>query len=147
MQPMVFRGTGWARSASRLAYVATIYFGAFAVLWGLGLAVRGWQGWLLLTAPLLALLALRLWAWQRVSVEIAEGVVRYSGAIPSRDWETSLDQVVQVYFDNAIAGRPLVLVLKDRSERICGELGPRAARALHDSLIELGVSAPRRRQS
>lgn len=144
MRPLVFRGTGFSRSAARVAALATAYLGGFAVLWGLGLAVRGWQGWLLLAAPLFALVALRVWAWQRVAVEVAGGYVRYSGAVPARDWETSLADVAQVYFDATLAERPLVLVLKDRGERICAELGPAAARALHDHLIELGVSTPRR---
>lgn len=140
MQPRVFRGVGFARGAGRLTALVTAYAGAFAVLWGLGLVVRGWQGWALLLAPLAAMVGLRLWAWRRVSVEVAEGVVRYEGASPSADFEVPLEQIAGAYFDRTLRDRPLVLAIEG-DERICGELSPSAARALHEHIVSLGVRA------
>lgn len=140
MQPAVFRGIGAARAASRVASLVILYAGAFAVLWGLGLVVRGWHGWALLAAPLAALIVLRLWAWHRVSAEVTGDRVRYEGAVPARDWEILLDRIEAVYFDRTLPSRPLVIAV-DGDERVCGELSAPAARALHDHLIELGVPA------
>lgn len=138
----MFRGIGPTRAAVRVASLVTLYGGAFAVLWGLGLVVRGWQGWALLATPLAALIALRLWAWRRVSVEVTADRVRYEGAVPARDWEVLLDSIEAVYFDRTLPGRPLVLALSG-DERVCGELSEPAARALHDHLIDLGVPSVR----
>jgi len=140
VQPRVFRGIGFARGAARLTALVTAYAGAFAVLWGLGLVVRGWQGWALLLAPLAAMIGLRLWAWRRVSVEVADGVVRYEGASPSADFEIPLEQIACTYFDCTLREHPLVLAIEG-DERICGELSPAAARALHEHIVSLGVRA------
>lgn len=140
MVPRVFRGVGFARGASQIAALVIAYAGAFAVLWGLGLVVRGWQGWALLLTPLAAMVGLRLWAWHRVSVEVAGGVVRYEGAVPASDFEIPLEQIAGVYFDRTLRERPLVFAI-DGDERICGELSPRAARELRAHLVSLGVPA------
>ncbi len=142
VRPAVFRGIGVARAAVRVASLVTLYVGGFAVLWGLGLVVRGWQGWTILGAPLAALVGARLWAWRRVSVEVTENRVRYEGAVPARDWEIPLERVEAVYFDRALPGSPLVLAVEG-DERVCGDLSTTAARALFDHLTELGVPAPR----
>ncbi|MBZ0119884.1 MAG: hypothetical protein IT378_13505 [Sandaracinaceae bacterium] len=144
MSAAVFRGTGAARSIVRLLAVAVAYVGTFAVLWGLGLVVRGWQGWALLLVPLATLVAIRVFAWQRVAVEVAGGVVRYTGATPARDWDVPVAEVSQIYLDASLESHPVVLVRKDGHEHICGELGPDAGRALHDHLIGLGIASPRR---
>lgn len=141
MHPTVFRGVGITRGTVRLVSVATAYVGGFAVLWGLGLVVRDWQGWLLVGAPLIAVLAARLWAWRRVAVQVHDAALRYEGAVPTRDFEVELDAIRGVYFDRALPDRPLVLVLADGDERVCGELSPQAARALRAHLVELGVPA------
>jgi hypothetical protein len=134
---------GVARGAARLASLVTVYAGGFAVLWGLGLVVRGWPGWLLVAAPLVFLVGARLWAWHRVSVEVTEEALRYEGASPERDFELALDALAAVYFDRTLPGAPLVLVLDDGDERVCGELSAEAARALHAHLRRTGVPAAR----
>jgi hypothetical protein len=136
----VFRGIGLGRTAWRLGGLILQYGGGFTVLWALGLVVRGWQGWALLTAPLVGLLALRTWAWRRVSVAVAEGIVRYEGASPARDWEVPLPRVRGSYFDRALPGAPLVLALDDGDERACLELSRPASRRLQAHLRELGVA-------
>lgn len=140
MQARVFRGIGFARGAARLTALAVAYGGAFAVLHCLGLVVRGWQGWTLVCAPLVAMIGARLWAWRRVSVELIEGVLRYEAAVPSRDFEVPIDRLRATYFDRTLRGAPLVLAL-DGDERVCAELSPRAARALRAQLTDLGVRA------
>ncbi len=140
MRPRVFRGIGAPRAAGRVASLVTLYLGGFAVLWGLGLVVRGWYGWALLATPLAALVALRLWAWSRVSAEVGPERLRYEGAVPSRDFEVRLDAIDAVYFDAHLPGRPLVVATQE-DERVCGELSPSAARALRDHLVELGIRA------
>ncbi|MEC7522212.1 MAG: hypothetical protein VYE22_20160 [Myxococcota bacterium] len=149
MSPVVFRGIGWPRGITRVASLVIVYVGGFAVLWGLGLVVRGWQGWILLTAPLALWVASRVWAWHRVAVEVTEDRLRYEGATPQRDFEVRLEELGAVYFDDMIPGRPLVLVLSDGDERVCGELSRRAARAVAKHLIERGIPRirPRRRPS
>ncbi len=139
VEARVFRGIGLARAAARIAALVTAYAGALAVLYALGLVVRGWQGWTLVLAPLAAMIGARLWAWKRVSVEVRDGVVRYEGAAPSRDFEVPLEHVRATYFDRTLRGHPLVLVL-DGDERICGELSAESGRALSRHLAELGVS-------
>jgi hypothetical protein len=141
VQPAVFRGVGLTRGATRIASLVTVYVGGFAVLWGLGLVVRGWQGWALLATPLVFLVASRLWAWRRVGVEVAEGTLRYEGAAPERDFEVEVGRIAAVYFDRALPGAPLVLVLEEGDERVCGELSSEAARALHAHLVRAGVPA------
>lgn len=141
MQPRVFRGVGVTQSALRLAWPTIAYGGGFAVLWALGLVVRGWQGWAMLAAPLVAILAFRFWASRRVSVEVAEQTLRYEGASPRRDWEVSLERVKGTYFDRALPGLPLVVVLDDGDERACLELSRSAARALQEHLRERGIPA------
>lgn len=135
----MFRGVGVQRAATRLASLATAYVGAFAVLWGLGLVVRGWRGWLLLVTPLVAMVASRLWAWRRVAVEVGEGALRYEGALPGRDFEVSLEALEAFYFDRTLPGAPLVLVTRGGAERVCGELSAEAARALAHHLAGRGV--------
>lgn len=127
----------------RIGALSTLYAGAFAVLWGLGLVVRGWQGWAILAAPLAAIVATRLWAWHRVSVEVASDRLHYEGALPQRDFDLPLAQIEAVYLDATLPSRPLVLALSDGDERICGELSPRAALALYRHLRERGIPAVR----
>jgi hypothetical protein len=143
VEPKVFRGIGVARGAVRLTALVVSYVGAFAVLWGLGLVVRGWQGWTLVTAPLLTMIAARLWAWRRVSVEVNAGLLRYEGAAPDRDFEIPIQRIVATYFDRTLPDRPLVLVTSDGDERICGELSPQAARLLHQHLAALNIPSVR----
>lgn len=142
MRPAVFRGIGAARAAARVASLVVVYAGGFAVLWGLGLVVRGWQGWALLATPLAAMIALRLWAWSRVSVEVSADRLRYEGAVPARDFEVPLEGIDAIYFDRSLPGAPLVIAT-GADEHVCGELSARAARELHDHLRARGVPAPR----
>ncbi len=142
MEPTVFRGIGLTRGATRIGALVTAYAGAFAVLWGLGLVVRGWQGWALLAAPLAWMVGGRLWAWHRVSVQIAQDRLRYEGALPQRDFEVMLDDIAAVYFDATLPSRPLVLALRDGDERFVAELSHESARALEHHLRERGVPAP-----
>ncbi|MCZ7683969.1 MAG: hypothetical protein M5U28_36450 [Sandaracinaceae bacterium] len=130
MRPALFRGIGVARAAVRVASLVTLYVGGFAVLWGLGLVVRGWQGWTILGAPLAALVTLRLWAWRRVSVEVTEDRVRYEGAVPARDWEIPLERVEAVYFDRALPRQPARPRGGGRRARLRRPLRPGRARAL-----------------
>ncbi|HBQ12837.1 MAG: hypothetical protein RLO52_30650 [Sandaracinaceae bacterium] len=146
MKPVLHRGIGWPRGVTRVASLVIVYVGAFAVLWGLGLVVRGWQGWILLTAPLVLWITSRLWAWHRVGVEVTEDRLRYEGANPRRDFEVRLKSIKAVYFDDLIPGRPLVLVLDDGDERVVGELSRKAARAVAKLLIERGVPRIRARR-
>lgn len=134
----MFRGIGVGAGARRMAAVATLYAGGFAVLWGLGLVVRGWEGWLFLGALFAAWVVAPLWASRRVGVHVHEGVLRYEGASPARDFEVAIDALDAVYFDETLPGAPLVLVL-GREERVCGELATSASRALVAHLAELGV--------
>jgi hypothetical protein len=137
--PRVFRGIGIARGAARIAALVTVYAGAFGILWGLGLAVRGWQGWMIVGAPLAGMIATRVWVWHRVSVEVAHGRLRSEGALPQRDFEVGLDDNAAPYFDASLPSRPLVLALRDGDERFVGELSPKSARALYRHLREHGV--------
>ncbi|HEY8427289.1 MAG TPA: hypothetical protein VIL20_02910 [Sandaracinaceae bacterium] len=141
MRPAVFRGIGAARATARVASLVSIYAGGFGVLWGLGLVVRGWQGWALLATPLAAMIALRLWAWSRVSVEVTADRLRYEDAVPARDFEVPLEQIEAVYFDRHLPGEPLVIATGD-DEHVCGELSARAARELYEHLRARGVPAP-----
>lgn len=134
---------GFFWGAGRIASLAIVYLGAFSVLWSLGLAVRGWRGWALWATPLVGLVLLRLWAWRRVAVEVAGGTLRYEGAVPSRDFEVELDQLEAIYFDGALPDRPLVLVLRDGDERVCGELSAKAAQGLYAYLVAAGISEVR----
>lgn len=142
MQSRVFRGAGAWAGVARVASVGTLYVGGFAVLWGLGLVVRGWQGWFLLSAPFAAWVAAQLWAYRRVGVHVHEGVLRYEGASPARDFEVALDALDAAYFDDTLPGAPLVLV-HGREERVCGELAASASRALAAHLAEMGVRSIR----
>lgn len=146
MKPVLYRGIGWPRGVTRVASLVIVYVGGFAVLWGLGLVVRGWQGWILLTAPLALWIASRLWAWHRVGVEVTEDRLRYEGATPRRDFEVRLEAIHAVYFDDLIPGRPLVLVLDDGDERVVGELSRKASRGVARHLIERGVPRIRARR-
>jgi len=139
VEPKVFRGIGARRAAWRLSSSAIAYAGVVGVLWGLGLSVRGVEGWLLVSVPLLAAMALRLTAWRRVSATVTDGTLRYESAVPRRDFDVSLEALEAVYFDATLPGRPLVAVLGDGDERVCGELSPRAARDLFRYLRERGV--------
>ncbi len=141
--PRIFRGVGLERAAARIAALVTLYAGAFGVLWGLGLVVRGWQGWAILTTPLVGMIGVRLWAWSRVSVEVTGGRLHYEGALPQRDFELALDDIVAAYFDAMLPSRPLVLALRDGDERFVGELSPESARALQRHLAERGIPASR----
>lgn len=134
----MFRGVGVGVSVTRLASVTTLYVGSFAILWGLGLVVRGWQGWFLLAAPFAAWVTAHLWASRRVGVHVHEGILRYEGASPTRDFEVPIDALDASYFDETLPGAPLVLVL-GREERVCGELAASASRALAAHLAEIGV--------
>ena len=44
VEPLVFRGIGVARALERVVSMCVRYAGVLAVLWALGLVVRGWQG-------------------------------------------------------------------------------------------------------
>lgn len=143
VEPRVFRGIGLSRGAARMSALVITYAGGFAVLWGLGLVVRNWQGWALLAGPLAVLAAMQLMAWQRVSAEVGSGLVRYEGSSPQRDFEVAIDRISTTYFDAALPSCPLVLALDDGDERVCDELGPGAARALAAHLSELGVTPVR----
>jgi hypothetical protein len=147
LETRVFRGVGFSRSAFGIFSIALGYGGAFAVLWGLGLVVRGWQGWLLLGAPLAAWIAARAWSFRRVSVEVGTRELRYEGVSPREDFAVPLERIASVYFDETLRGRPLVLVLDDGDERVCGELSPRAARSLHTHLLSKGVKEITRSRS
>lgn len=139
MEPSVFRGIGLKRGAARIATLVTVYAGAFAVLWGLGLVVRGWQGWALLLAPLAAMIATRLWAWHRISVEVAHDRLRYEGSVLERDFEVSLEDIAGAYFDPTLPARPLVIALRDGDERFIADLSPTSARSLYRCLRDRGV--------
>lgn len=140
MTPRVFRGVGVGRAFARLTALATLYVGAFVVLWALGLMMRGPVGWALGVTPLVALVLARIWVWQRVCVVLSDGVLRYEGALPTRDFEVDVERIDRVYFDRSLPGQPLVLSLRDGDERVLGELSLRASRALFTTLREDGVA-------
>lgn len=140
MRPRVFRGVGFGRALARLSALSVLYVGAFVVLWALGLMMRGPVGWALGVTPLVALVSARVWVWQRVCVVLSDGLLRYEGALPQRDFEVSLEQIERVYFDRSLPGEPLVLSLHDGDERVLGELSRRASVALFTTLREEGVS-------
>lgn len=139
MSARVFRGFDVAGAVASVSRIALLYGGAFLVLWVLGLVVRGWRGWVLLLAPLLFLVGSRLWAWRRVSVELADGQLRYEGVATADDFEVPIAAIRQVYFDRQLRGRPLVLVLEDGDERLLPRLRPASARALFEALVGLGA--------
>lgn len=142
-RPAVFRGPSWRLAWRSLSALALTYAGGYAVLWALGLVVRGWRGWALLIGPLVILAASRLWTWRRVSVAIEGPTLRYEGTDPVRDFELSLSEIEAAYFDRTLEGEPLALVLADRDERVLSGLDERAARRLYAHLLERGVSPVR----
>lgn len=135
----VFRGFDAMGAVASVSRIALAYGGAFLVLWVLGLVVRGWRGWVLVLGPLLFMVGSRLWAWRRVSVELADGQLRYEGVATQDDFEVGVDAIRQVYFDHLLPGRPLVLVLEDGDERVLPRLQPARARELRDALVALGA--------
>ena len=139
MTARVFRGFDVAGAVASVSRIALLYGGAFLVLWVLGLVVRGWRGWVLVLGPLLFLVGSRLWAWRRVSVELADGQLRYEGVSTEDDFEVPLDAIRQVYFDRLLPGRPLVLVLEGGDERLLPRLRPARAVELEAALVALGA--------
>ncbi len=135
----MYRGVDAVGALATTSQIVLVYGGAFLALWTLGLVVRGWQGWALVLAPLVFLVGSRLWALRRVSVELADGLLRYEGASTGDDFEVELDAILEVYFDRQLAGRPLVLVLAGQSERVLPRLRPASARALADALAARGA--------
>ncbi|MFK7991950.1 MAG: hypothetical protein AB8I08_38390 [Sandaracinaceae bacterium] len=139
MSARIFRGVGVGRAFARLTALATLYVGAFVVLWALGLMMRGPIGWALGVTPLVALVLARIWVWQRVSVVLSEGHLRYEGALPQRDFEVDVERIERVYFDRSLPGQPLVLSLRSGDERVLGELSKAASLALFTTLRDDGV--------
>ena len=139
MTPRVFRGFDAMGALASVSRVALVYGGAFLVLWVLGLVVRGWRGWALVIAPLVFLVGSRLWAWRRVSVELADGRLRYEGVSIEDDFEVPLAAIRAVYVDRALPGRPLVLVLDEGDERLVRRLRPAQAVELRRALTALGA--------
>lgn len=139
MEARVYRGVGVERAALRIAALVIVYVGACAVLSGLGLAVRGWPGAVLVAAPLVAWIALRLWTFHRVSAELTDGVLRYEGAAPRDDFELEVRALHGFYFDRTLRDAPLVVVATEGDERVLAELSPLASRALGRHLLRLGV--------
>lgn len=124
---IVHRGIGIARALRGLAKIALVYLALLAILWALGLFVYGWRGWLVVLAPLAAWIGARAWAWQRVSVEIADGTLRYEGSSRRDDFEIPLERIEKVR-----AGDGLVLTIDGRERAL--EISPRSARALAERL-------------
>lgn len=134
MSRRVFRGAPWRAGLIGIARLATLYFGALAVLLVLGLGVHGALGWALVVAPLAAIVALRVWTWQRFSAEVGDGLLRYEGARPADDFVIELDALREVRIDESRRGHPLRLTLDGGVERELA-LGRTAARALHAHLL------------
>ena len=139
VSPRVYRGYDRGAGVARLARLVLIYGGVFAGLWVLGLVVRGWRGWVLVIAPLALMIAVRVWKWRRVWVEIAEGTLRYEGAAPERDFEVPLSSIAGCYHDRMLGGGPLVLVLEGGDERVLSDLNPSRADDLREHLVASGV--------
>ena len=134
MAPRVYRGFDAMIALRQVSLLALGYSGAFLVLWTLGLVIRGWRGWALLVAPLLMMVGLRLFAWRRLSVELADGLLRYEGVAAEDDFEVPQASIRAVYTDPQLPGRPLVLVLQDGGERVLRGMRPRQARRLRAAL-------------
>lgn len=139
MSVRVYRGFDLGSGLNHISWIVLIYAGVFAVLWALGLVVRGWQGWLLVIAPLVMIVSARMWAWRRISVELADGILRYEGTDTEHDFEVPLASIASVYADEMLRGRPLVLVLVDGGERVLEDLRPSVAEALREHLVGSGV--------
>lgn len=134
----MFRGLRRRWVLERIASLVVRYTGALAVLHALGLVVRGWLGWVLILLPLASMVAIRLWVWQRISVEVRDGLLRYEGDDPRRDFEVPLVELRATYVDHTLHGQPLVLVLEE-GERTCSPLSPSASLALATHLSRAGV--------
>ena len=137
--PHVFRGFDRARAAASVSRIMLVYGGAFLVLWTLGLVVRGPRGWVLVLAPLLMIVGSKVWALRRLSVDVADGTLRYEGVSVSDDFDVAVDAVTAVYFDRSLSGRPLVLALADGDERVLEGLSRAAAGRLGAHLVASGA--------
>ncbi|MCB9596450.1 MAG: hypothetical protein H6719_27250 [Sandaracinaceae bacterium] len=141
MGARVYRGFDGTAAFASVTRILLAYGGGFVVLWALGLVVRGWRGWLLVLAPLVFLVGTRLWAWRRVSVELADGVLRYEGVSSEDDFEVPLDAIRRVYRDRMLDGAPLVIVLDGEDERVLARLRPARAEELRAALVARGAEA------
>ena len=139
LEARVFRGFALWPASARIGGLVVSYAGAFAVLWALGLSVRGWRGWALVIAPLVVMLVTRIWAWRRISVELAQGCLRYEGVHPRRDFEVDVDAIQAVYRDPILSDHPLVLVLRGGDERVVAHLAPSAVDRLREHLVTRGA--------
>lgn len=139
----VVRGYDKGAGVARLALLVLLYGGVFSALWALGLVVRGWQGWVLVLGPLVLMIAARMWRWRRVSVEIADGTLRYEGVATERDFDVPLGSIASCYRDRMLRGGPLVLVLVDDEEHVLEHLDPSGADALQERLVASGVAVHR----
>ncbi len=142
MKPQIYRGFEPRAAMASLSLLGLVYGGAFLVLWTLGLVIRGSRGWLLVLTPLALVAGLRLWAWRRLSVEVADGVLRFEGVSAKDDFEVALESIEAVYFDSMLPGRPLVLALHDGDERVIEGLRTGRAEELRAHLIDLGARDP-----
>lgn len=142
MAARIYRGADRGALARDLLRLALAWGGALAALLAMGLVVRGALGWALVVTPLVALTAWLVTARGRVLVELADGQLRYEGASTRHDFEVPLEAICDRYFDAAVTGRPLVVVLADGDERALRGLRRARAEALARVLPARGTSAP-----
>jgi hypothetical protein len=95
----VYRGAGLARTARTAAWIALAYVALLAAAWALGLTIYDWRGWVFVLAPFAGWLGVRVWSFARVSIELADGMLRYEGARPRDDLEIPLDTIASATVD------------------------------------------------